>query len=100
MRNRPKPRTSSTGRARQTPVRRKSLPSPKASHKRTALSNAHESDVTIDETAADRFARDLEIRGEAAEPTRRQPLPSNATHVKTRTPGGPDKLQRVRFKLC
>jgi hypothetical protein len=76
------------------------LPIPKASHKRTAPANTNESKITIDETAEDRFARDLEIRGEAVEPTKGQRLPSNATHVKTRTPGGPDKLQRVRFKLC
>src|SRR6202022_4247573 len=98
MSKRTKPRTSSTGRSRQAPARRKSSPTPKASHKRTAPSNATDSDVTTDETAEDRFARDLEIRGEAVEPTKGQPLPSNATHVKTRTPGGPDKLQRVRFK--
>jgi hypothetical protein len=99
MRKGTRQRTSSTGRSRPAPSRRKSSPIPKASQKRTAASNPVDSDVTTDETAEDRFARDLEIRGEAVEPTKGQRLSPNATHVKTRTPGGPDKLQRVRVKL-
>ncbi len=51
------------------------------------------------DAAADRFAKDLLVRGEAAEPTQEGTLPLDATHVITgKKEDGTPEVKRVRYK--
>jgi len=51
------------------------------------------------QAASDRFVKDLQVRGEAAELTPEGKLPLQATHAITRkNPDGSVQVQRVRFK--
>jgi hypothetical protein len=49
--------------------------------------------------ATEKFVSDLIVRGEARHPDPEGKLPSDATHVIERQPGGRAKVKRARFKL-
>jgi hypothetical protein len=62
---------------------------------------ARTKEKTEEEKAAERFAADLLVRGEAARPDEHGNLPPGATHEIVEEPGGgrPPKVRRRRFSM-
>jgi hypothetical protein len=50
------------------------------------------------QVAAERFRRDLAVRGESAKLTPAGKLPARATHVEHRNAGGSPRIRRARLK--
>jgi len=58
-----------------------------------------ETPATSADAGADRFVRDLQVRGEAARPDKTGKLALNATHAVTQEKDGVvQKVKRARFK--
>jgi len=85
--------------ASRTPKRARTAGSKRSAgaKKRAPAKRAPLAETRIAPEARERFARDLETRGEVATPDESGAVPSHATHVKSDDPDRP-RLQRVRFK--
>jgi hypothetical protein len=78
---------------------KKTLPKPRSRTKKPVPTP--ESTDPKDVAAEQRFARDLATRGEAVELDKTGKLPTQATHVITKTnPDGTVEVKRARFKFA
>jgi hypothetical protein len=69
----------------------------KTARKTTKKANQKKSDAKV---ASDRFVKDVVVRGEAKELDEKGKLPSDATHVVTKSEkDGSLTIRRARFKL-
>jgi hypothetical protein len=89
-----KKRAATQGAAKKTGKR---LPARTGSPSRRGASAPQLPPAPDDDSTRERFARDLEVRGEVAA-VKDGKLPLHATHVKTGKPGGAVTVKRARFK--